>query len=72
MFLLTVYYDEYDKKKKRILIPIKKIDNIVEFLEDDNIADIVKTVIIIGAESLYCCETIDDLDKKLNGGQNGN
>lgn len=67
MFLKTIIYNEIDKTKIKILIPIKSIDNIFEFIKDDDIADIVKSVIrLTDGTNIYCCDTIDDLDKILN------
>lgn len=67
MFLKATIYNEIDNIKRKFLIPIKNIDNIFEFIEDDNIADIVKSIIrLTDGTTLYCCDTIDELDKVLN------
>lgn len=67
MFLKAIIYDEIVKINRKMLIPIKNIDYIFEFINDDNITDIVKSVIrLTDGTNLYCCDTIDELDKVLN------
>lgn len=66
MFLLCKIYDEYEKTCRKMLLPVKDIKNIFEFLEDDNLSDIVKTVIrFYDGTSIYCCDKIEELDSRL-------